>query len=75
MLAQGHNLRLRAEGGGQGRSSTQTRKPGQSAHAGATQGVFAWNRKSWEGGLDPHPQDFSLTKKTARFTKGQFRPY
>ena len=23
----------------------------------------------------PHPQDFSLTKKTARFTKGQFRPY
>ena len=26
-------------------------------------------------GEDPHPQDFSLTKKTARFTKGQFRPY
>ena len=29
----------------------------------------------WKGGKDPHPQDFSLTKKTARFTKGQFRPY
>ena len=28
-----------------------------------------------KGGKDPHPQDFSLTKKTARFTKGQFRPY
>ena len=28
-----------------------------------------------ERGTDPHPQDFSLTKKTARFTKGQFRPY
>ena len=27
------------------------------------------------GGKDPHPQDFSLTKKTARFTKGQIRPY
>ena len=31
--------------------------------------------KSWKRGKDPHPQDFSLTKKTARFTKGQFRPY
>ena len=29
----------------------------------------------WKGGKDPHPQDFSLTKKTARFTEGQFRPY
>ena len=29
----------------------------------------------WKGGKDPHPQDFSLTKKTARFTKGQFCPY
>ena len=29
----------------------------------------------WKGGKDPHPQDFSLTKKTARFTKDQFRPY
>ena len=29
----------------------------------------------WKRGKDPHPQDFSLTKKTARFTKGQFRPY
>ena len=29
----------------------------------------------WKGGKDPHPQDFSLTKKTARFTKGHFRPY
>ena len=35
-----------------------------------------------KGGKDPHPQDFSLTKKTARFTKGRFvltkdrkRPY
>ena len=28
----------------------------------------------WERGKDPRPQDFSLTKKTARFTKGQFRP-
>ena len=28
-----------------------------------------------KGGKDPHPQDFSLTKKMARFTKGQFRPY
>ena len=28
-----------------------------------------------EGWKDPHPQDFWLTKKTARFTKGQFRPY
>ena len=27
------------------------------------------------GEKDPHPQDFSLTKKTTRFTKGQFRPY
>ena len=27
------------------------------------------------GEKDPHPQDVSLTKKTARFTKGQFRPY
>ena len=29
----------------------------------------------WKGGKDRHPQDFSLTKKTARFTKDQFRPY
>ena len=28
-----------------------------------------------KGGKDPHPQDFSLTKKTACFTKDQFRPY
>ena len=29
-----------------------------------------------EGGEQtPHRQDFSLTKKTACFTKGQFRPY
>ena len=28
-----------------------------------------------KGGKRPPPQDFSLTKKTARFTKGQFRPY
>ena len=28
----------------------------------------------WKRGKDPRPQDFSLTKKTARFTKGQFRP-
>ena len=28
-----------------------------------------------KGGKDPHPQDFSFTKKTARCTKGQFRPY
>ena len=27
-----------------------------------------------EGKRPPHPQDFSLFKKTARFTKGQFRP-
>ena len=27
------------------------------------------------GDKDPYPQDFGLTKKTARFTKGQFRPY
>ena len=26
-------------------------------------------------GKRPPPQDFSLTKKTTRFTKGQFRPY
>ena len=25
-----------------------------------------------KGGKGPHPQDFGLTKKTARFTKGQF---
>ena len=38
---------------------------------------------SWKGGRDPHPQDFSLTKKTARFTilanfvltKDRNRPY
>ena len=29
----------------------------------------------WKGGKDPHPQDFSLTKRTARFTTGEFRPY
>ena len=29
----------------------------------------------WRRGKDPHPQDFSLPKKTARFTKGQSRPY
>ena len=28
-----------------------------------------------KGGKDPHPQEFSLAKKTARFTKRQFRPY
>ena len=29
-----------------------------------------------KGGKDPlNPQDFSLTKKTARFTKDQFCPY
>ena len=28
-----------------------------------------------KGGKDPHPQNFSLTRKTARFTKGRFRPY
>ena len=27
------------------------------------------------GEKTPAPQDFSFTKKTARFTKGQFRPY
>ena len=27
------------------------------------------------GEKTPTPQDLSLTKKTARFTKGQFRPY
>ena len=33
-------------------------------------------RFSLQGGeKDPHPQDFSLTKKMARFTKGQVRPY
>ena len=31
--------------------------------------------ENWKRGKGPHPQDFSLTKKTARFTKGQFRPY
>ena len=31
--------------------------------------------ENWKRGKDPHPQDFSLTKKTARFTTGQFRPY
>ena len=34
-----------------------------------------WLEVVRKGGKDPHPQDFSLTKKTARFTKGQFRPY
>ena len=34
-----------------------------------------WKKEGRTGGKDPHPQDFSLTKKTARFTKGQFRPY
>ena len=29
----------------------------------------------WKRGKDPHPQEFSLTRRTARFTKGQFRPY
>ena len=39
--------------------------------------------QNWKGGKDPHPQDFSLTKKTARFTlranfvltKDRKRPY
>ena len=31
--------------------------------------------ENWKWERDPHPQDFSLTKKTTRFTKGQFRPY
>ena len=35
----------------------------------------ARNTFGWKGERDPHPQDFSLSKKTARFTKGQFRPY
>ena len=30
---------------------------------------------NWKRGKDPHPQDFNLTKKTARFTKDQFCPY
>ena len=42
-----------------------------------------WDSESWKGGKDPHPQDFSLTKKTARFllranfvlTKDRKRPY
>ena len=32
MLAQGHNLRLRDEGGGRGRSSTQNKKNQDSQH-------------------------------------------
>ena len=37
---------------------------------------FSAPRHIETGAKDPHPQDFSLTKKTARFfTKGQFRPY
>ena len=33
------------------------------------------SRRNLKGGKRPPPQDFSLTKKTARFTKCQFRPY
>ena len=34
------------------------------------------DRPHFESGeKTPTPQDFSLTRKTARFTKGQFRPY
>ena len=33
------------------------------------------NMSSFTRGERTHPQDFSLTKKTARCTKGQFRPY
>ena len=36
---------------------------------------IAQYEKHLKGGKGPHPQDFSLTRKTARFTKGQFRPY
>ena len=28
-----------------------------------------------EEGKSPHPHTFNFTKKTARFTKGRFRPY
>ena len=38
-------------------------------------GVIFPSKIKFERGKRPHPQDFSLTKKTARFTKGQFRPY
>ena len=34
-----------------------------------------WEMNGWKRGKDPHPQDFSLTKKTARFTKDKVRPY
>ena len=44
MLVQGHNLRLLDAAGSRGTSSAQTRKPGQSAQAGSTQGVFPDNR-------------------------------
>ena len=39
--------------------------------------LYRWTflASNWRGGKDPHPQDFSFTKKTARFTKGQFRPH
>ena len=37
--------------------------------------VEEWVKSVGRREKDPHPQDFSLTKKTARFTKGQFRPY
>ena len=38
-------------------------------------GASKSSRNLLEEGKRPHPQDFSLTKKTARFTKGRFRPY
>ena len=39
-------------------------------------GTLSWVllKAHQKGGKDPHPRDFSLTKKTARFTKGQLRP-
>ena len=45
--------------------------PSNQAHAHA----HTHTHGHWKGGKDPHPQDFSLTKKMARFTTGQFRPY
>ena len=38
----------------------------------AVQRTFlAGTQSPLKGEKDPHPQDFSLTKETARFTKGQ----
>ena len=37
---------------------------------GKSKGKNAQRSITWKRGKDPHPQDFSLTKKTARFAKG-----